>query len=339
MCDTCGCGMEAEGPDSEVRISPVHRHGVPADAGHGHPHDHPHSHDVGHPHDHPHPHDRAHGAGHDASPEPGAGPAQRADGPAAAAAMDDPAARSVQVLSNVMAKNDRLAEQNRGWFEGRGVLALNLVSSPGAGKTALLERTLRDLEDAWPWAVIEGDQQTDNDARRIAACGAPVVQINTGAACHLDAQMVQSASRALDPPAGAVLMIENVGNLVCPALFDLGESAKVVVASVTEGEDKPAKYPYMFQAAELVILNKIDLLPYVQFDTGRFEQLVRQVNARAQVLAVSATRGDNLSAWYEWMRAWRSAAPDPAARLPGQQAQPSSTALRVRRSSGGSSAG
>jgi hydrogenase nickel incorporation protein HypB len=214
----------------------------------------------------------------------------------------------VQVQSDVMEKNGRLAEQNRGWFEGRSILALNLVSSPGAGKTAILERTLRDLAGAWPWAVIEGDQQTDNDARRIAACGARVVQINTGAMCHLDAQMVRAASRSLDPPRGAVLMIENVGNLVCPALFDLGEAAKVAIASVTEGEDKPEKYPYMFQAAGLVILNKIDLLPHVQFDVGRFERLVRQVNPGAQVLAVSATRGDNLSAWYDWLRAQREAA-------------------------------
>jgi hydrogenase nickel incorporation protein HypB len=224
-----------------------------------------------------------------------------------AARGNDRAARSVAVQSDVLAKNDRLAEQNRGWFDGRSILALNLVSSPGAGKTALLERTLRDLAHEWPWAVIEGDQQTDNDARRIAACGAPVVQINTGAMCHLDAGMVRTASRNLDPPAGAVLMIENVGNLVCPALFDLGEAAKVVIASVTEGEDKPVKYPYMFRAAELVILNKIDLLPYVPFDVGRFEQLLRQVNPEAQVLPVSATRGDNLSAWYDWLRAHRSA--------------------------------
>lgn len=284
MCDTCGCGHEAEGPDSGTRISAVHPH----EAGH--------SHGAGHSHAHPHEHGHAHSAGDEALAAL-LGARGREAGP-----------RSVQVHSDVMEKNDRSAERNRGWFDSRSILALNLVSSPGAGKTALLERTLRDLQSAWPWVVIEGDQQTDNDARRIAACGARVVQINTGAMCHLDADMVAAASRRLDPPPGSVLMIENVGNLVCPALFDLGEAAKVVIASVTEGEDKPEKYPYMFRAAGLVILNKVDLLPHVQFDVGRFERLVRQVNPRAPVLNLSATRGDNLAAWYDWLRARRLAA-------------------------------
>ncbi len=214
--------------------------------------------------------------------------------------------RSVRVEANVTAKNDRIAAHNRGWFEGRGILALNLVSSPGAGKTTLLERTLRDLATECPWAVIEGDQQTDNDARRIAACGVPVVQINTGAACHLDAQMVFDACSRLNWPIGSVMLIENVGNLICPALFDLGEFAKVVVASVAEGDDKPEKYPYMFQAASLVILNKCDLLPYVPFDAHRFEQIAHQVNPNAPVIRVSAMRGDNLGAWYDWLRERRA---------------------------------
>ena len=214
--------------------------------------------------------------------------------------------RSVRVEADVMAKNDRIAARNRGWFEGRNIVAVNLVSSPGAGKTTLLERTLRDLAAECPWAVIEGDQQTDNDARRIAACDVPVVQINTGAVCHLDAQMVLDACRKLNSPAGTVMLIENVGNLICPALFDLGESAKVVVASVAEGDDKPEKYPYMFQAASLVILNKCDLLPYVPFDADRFEQIAHQVNPDAPVLRVSATRGDNLDAWYDWLRERRA---------------------------------
>jgi hydrogenase nickel incorporation protein HypB len=214
--------------------------------------------------------------------------------------------RSVRVEADVMAKNDRIAAHNRGWFEGRNIVALNLVSSPGAGKTTLLERTLRDLAAECPWAVIEGDQQTDNDARRIAACRVPVVQINTGAVCHLDAQMVLDACRRLDSPAGTVMLIENVGNLICPALFDLGESAKVVVASVAEGDDKPEKYPYMFQAASLVLLNKCDLLPYVPFDAIRFEELTRQVNPDARVIPVSATRGDNLDEWYDWLREHRA---------------------------------
>ena len=205
-----------------------------------------------------------------------------------------------------MAKNDRIAALNRGWFEGRNIVALNLVSSPGAGKTTLLERTLRDLAGECTWAVVEGDQQTDNDARRIAACGVPVVQINTGAVCHLDAQMVLEACRRLNSPASTVMLIENVGNLICPALFDLGESDKVVVASVAEGDDKPEKYPYMFQAASLVILNKCDLLPYVPFDADRFERIAHQVNPDAPVLRVSATRGDNLDAWYGWLRQRRA---------------------------------
>jgi hydrogenase nickel incorporation protein HypB len=219
---------------------------------------------------------------------------------------DSPGLRSVRVEAAVTAKNDWIAARNRGWFEGRNIMALNLVSSPGAGKTTLLERTLRDLAAECPWAVIEGDQQTDNDARRIAACGVPVVQVNTGAVCHLDAQMVLDACRRLNSPTGTVLLIENVGNLICPALFDLGEAAKVVVASVAEGDDKPEKYPYMFQAASLVILNKCDLLPYVPFDADRFEEVAHQVNPDARVIRVSATRGDNLDAWYDWLRERRA---------------------------------
>ena len=209
--------------------------------------------------------------------------------------------RTVRVEADLLAKNDRIAAATREWFVRRELLALNLVSSPGAGKTTLLERTLRDVAGAWPCVVIEGDQQTDNDARRIAACGVPVVQINTGTMCHLDAEMVADASRRLDPAAGTVVMIENVGNLVCPALFDLGEAARVVVASVTDGDDKPAKYPYMFETADLVVLNKCDLLPYVPFDAERFETVLHEVNPHAPVLRVSAARGDALPAWYRWL--------------------------------------
>jgi hydrogenase nickel incorporation protein HypB len=218
----------------------------------------------------------------------------------------DSGLRSVRVEVEVMAKNDQIAARNRGWFEGRNITALNLVSSPGAGKTTLLERTLRDLAAEGSWAVIEGDQQTDNDARRIAACGVPVWQVNTGAVCHLDAQMVFEACRKLASPIGTTILIENVGNLICPALFDLGEASRIVVASVAEGDDKPEKYPYMFRAADLVVLNKCDLLPYVPFDCDRFEQILHQVNSRAPVLRVSALRGDNLDAWYDWLRACRA---------------------------------
>ena len=178
---------------------------------------------------------------------------------------------------------------------------LGLVSAPpGAGKTTLLERTIRDLDG--PCAVIEGDQETLLDAERIKATGAPVVQINTGAGCHLDASMLHRALHALSPARGSTLFIENVGNLVCPALFDLGEAARVVVLSVTEGPGKPLKYPHMFAATDLVLLNKVDLLPHVDFDVAEFERDVRRVNPSAALLQVSATRGDGLTGWYDWLR-------------------------------------
>ena len=184
----------------------------------------------------------------------------------------------VELEARILAKNDALAQKNRAWFRGREILALNLVSSPGAGKTTLLERTIRDLSRELRLFVIEGDQATANDGERIRAAGAPAVQVNTGAGCHLEADMVARGLQELRPTAGAVVMIENVGNLVCPALFDLGERAKVVILSVTEGEDKPLKYPHMFRAAEIMILNKIDLLPHVDFDVTRAIANARQVN-------------------------------------------------------------
>jgi hydrogenase nickel incorporation protein HypB len=199
----------------------------------------------------------------------------------------------------VLAKNDQLAADNRNWFSARGIRTLNLMSSPGSGKTTLLERTTRELGHQIPIVVIEGDQETTFDADRIRATGVRVVQINTGAGCHLDASMVARGLDALDPKDGIVL-IENVGNLVCPALFDLGEHARVVVMSVTEGADKPLKYPHIFRTADLVILNKIDLLPYVDFDVSRFEGDVRKVNPRTEILHLSATRGDGLDSWYSW---------------------------------------
>lgn len=206
----------------------------------------------------------------------------------------------------LLAKNDKLAERNRGWFSGRGILALNLVSSPGAGKTSLLERLLSDLRAEIAMSVIEGDQETLNDAERIRSTGCDVVQINTGTGCHLDAEMVARGLDRLNPALGSVLLIENVGNLVCPALFDLGEHCKIVIASVTEGEDKPLKYPHMFRASELLLLNKVDLLPHVQFDVKKFEAAALRVNPEIQILPVSATRGDGLSALYDWLRARRA---------------------------------
>lgn len=201
--------------------------------------------------------------------------------------------------ARVLEKNDRLAAENRGWLKGRGVLAYNLVSSPGAGKTTLLERTIRELGGSI--FVVEGDQATSRDADRIRETGARAVQVNTGTGCHLDAHMVAHALEELDPPRGATVFIENVGNLVCPALFDLGERAKVVVASVTEGDDKPLKYPHMFRASRLMLLNKIDLLPHVSFDVERCVRFAREVNPSIEVLPVSATRGDGIAEWLAWL--------------------------------------
>lgn len=211
------------------------------------------------------------------------------------------AGKKMRVEQDLLAKNKALAEKNRAWLASRGVTAFNLVSSPGSGKTTLLERTIRELAGRREIVVIEGDQATARDAERIRAAGARAIQINTGTGCHLDAAMIARALPELDPPKGALVMIENVGNLVCPALFDLGERTKVLLASVTEGDDKPLKYPHMFRAASLVLLSKIDLLPYVPFDRKRFVEAVAEVNPRARVLALSSTTGEGLAAWYGWL--------------------------------------
>jgi hydrogenase nickel incorporation protein HypB len=202
----------------------------------------------------------------------------------------------------ILAKNNLLAARNRGWFEGRNILALNLVSSPGSGKTTLLERTLHDLKGEFPINVVEGDQETLNDAERIRATGCGVVQINTGTGCHLEADMLARGLQQLAPPPDSLLLIENVGNLVCPALFDLGEDCKVAVLSVTEGDDKPAKYPHMFRAAKLMLLNKIDLLPYVRFDVERCIAHAQKINPTIEVFTLSATTGEGMEAWYGWLR-------------------------------------
>jgi hydrogenase nickel incorporation protein HypB len=207
---------------------------------------------------------------------------------------------TVVLEQDILAKNDDLAAHNRTHLRASDVFAINLMSSPGAGKTTLLERTIGFLDT--PCAVIEGDQETLLDAERIKATGAPVVQINTGAGCHLDASMLHRALHSLSPARGSMLFIENVGNLVCPALFDLGEAARVVILSVTEGPGKPLKYPHMFATTDLVLLNKVDLLPYVDFDVEEFTRDTRRVNPTATILQVSATRGDGLSEWYDWLR-------------------------------------
>jgi hydrogenase nickel incorporation protein HypB len=235
-------------------------------------------HDRGHDHEHPHPPGYAH--------------------------THEPATETVRLEVRLLAKNDALAAENRSWLNAHDLVAINLMSSPGAGKTTLLEATVKTLAGVLPVWVIEGDQETAFDAERIRATGAPVVQVNTGSGCHLDASMVRTALDRLEP-AGGIVLIENVGNLVCPALFALGECARVVIMSVTEGADKPLKYPHIFASATAVLLNKIDLLPYVDFDLDRFERDLRLVNPGVGLLPVSATRGDGLSEWIDWLHAAR----------------------------------
>lgn len=273
----------------------MHDHAHPHEHAHDHQntHDHAHSRDHQHTHDHIHEHEHPHTHPHPSSEA-------LALEPAHAHAREH--GTSVTLEQDILAKNQLLAERNRGWLAGRSILALNLVSSPGAGKTTLLERTIRDLGDTLPLTVIEGDQATLNDAERIRATGTRVVQINTGTGCHLDAGMVSRALTQLDPPLRSVVMIENVGNLVCPALFDLGEQQKVLILSVTEGEDKPVKYPHMFRASGLLLLNKIDLLPHLNFDVARCIEYARRVNPAIEILQVSAQTGEGMDAWYAWLR-------------------------------------
>jgi hydrogenase nickel incorporation protein HypB len=287
MCAFCGCGnKDADATAASADHHPhAHDHGHDHDHGHGHDHDHAHGHD--HHHDHHH-HDHAgHGAGE----------------LSAAHHADADARRVVTVERDILAKNNRFAAANRAGFNASRTFALNLVSSPGSGKTTLLVRTITDLKARHPIAVIEGDQQTSNDAERIRATGVAAVQVNTGRACHLDAHMVAHAVDDLSLEPGGLLFIENVGNLICPAAFDLGEAHKVVVLSVTEGEDKPAKYPDMFAAADLLLLNKSDLLPHVDFDVGACLAHALRVNPRLQTLVVSARTGEGMPAFYAWIEA------------------------------------
>ncbi|WP_131739422.1 hydrogenase nickel incorporation protein HypB [Actinomadura roseirufa] len=215
---------------------------------------------------------------------------------------------AITLERDVLSRNDDLAARNRAWLDLHGVTAVNVMSSPGSGKTTLLERTVADLvrpPEAPPVSVIEGDQETLLDARRLAAAGARTVQVNTGAGCHLDAAMVARALPELAPPPGSTVFVENVGNLVCPALFDLGEHARAVLMSVTEGADKPLKYPHMFRRADVVLINKIDLLPHVDFDVAACREAARRVSPGVRVLLVSAARGDGIPGWCAWLRSLR----------------------------------
>ena len=228
-------------------------------------------------------------------------------GPARAHAPGLSQSRMVQIEQDILGKNDRHAAENRARFDALSLFVLNLVSSPGSGKTTLLTRTIERLGRAWPLAVIEGDQQTDHDAERIRATGVPAVQVNTGKGCHLDAHMVGHALARLGELDGGLLFIENVGNLVCPAAFDLGEAHKVAILSVTEGEDKPLKYPDMFHAADLLLLNKTDLLPHLDFDVEACIAYARRVNPDIEVIQVSARSGEGLDDWLAWLERRRGA--------------------------------
>ncbi len=262
MCGTCGCGTEEGG----VKILHLHDE-------HNHEHDHEHQHDHhGHHHDHNHDHHHSHHK------------------------------KVIEVEQDVLHHNELHAQRNKGYFEAKNILALNLVSSPGSGKTAILERTLTHFKNKIPCYVIEGDQQTMNDARRIAETGTPVIQINTGKGCHLESDMVYRAVQELEMKDHSILMIENVGNLVCPSMFNLGESKRIVIISTTEGEDKPLKYPDMFYTSDLCIINKTDLLPYLDINIEELKNNALKINPNLKFFELSATKGNGLDAWYSWLK-------------------------------------
>ncbi len=306
MCASCGCQgqgttMTNLQTGARAEIAALTEHDSRGDGhshgehGHGHfhgehhhGHDH-HAHDQGHDHVNAHAHDHSHeGHAHDHSHH------------------------RVDLEARILAKNDAIAAKCRAWLAGREIVALNLVSSPGAGKTTLLERAIADLSGELPLFVIEGDQATSNDGERIRAAGAPVVQVNTGTGCHLDAEMIARGLSELKPSVGSLVLIENVGNLVCPALFDLGEHAKAVIFSTTEGEDKPLKYPHMFSAAKLVIFNKIDLLPHLDFSMAQATENILRVNPDAVIVEVSAKTGAGMQTLYDWIGAQRKAVKEQA---------------------------
>lgn len=287
MCDSCGCGhgdgVTIRKPgDKEHSHDHVHTHDHEHNHNgelHTHEHNHNHSHDHG---DHSHTHEYDHNHHH--------------------ADHSHSHAKEIAIEQDILGKNNLLAERNRGYFEAKNILALNLVSSPGSGKTSLLERTIKDQGKEIDFYVIEGDQQSMNDANRIDQAGAPVVQVNTGNGCHLDSDMINKAVKELQVKNNSVLVIENVGNLVCPSLFDLGEAARIVVISTTEGEDKPLKYPTMFETSDICIINKTDLLPYVDFDMEKCKKYALQVNHHLTFFEISVKTGEGMDEWYKWLK-------------------------------------
>jgi hydrogenase nickel incorporation protein HypB len=271
MCSVCGCGQ------GEKRVEDF-------------PHQHAHEHADG-DHSHEQVHDHDHAQGNDAADRASAGAG---------------ATRLLSVERDILARNDAIAAENRRDFQAAKTLALNLVSSPGSGKTALLVETLKRIGDKYPVAVIEGDQETTADADRIRATGASAIQINTGKGCHLDADLVRTGMSRLGTPTNGILFIENVGNLVCPAAFDLGEAHKVVIVSVTEGEDKPLKYSGMFAASALMVVTKTDLLPHLDFDVDRLIDNARRINPTIGVLKLSAKTGEGMDRWLHWLETARA---------------------------------
>ena len=282
MCGTCGCGTGENGVSIQnPKELKAHEHHHHHHDGHDHSHEHTHDHDHhhNHDHDHSHSHDHSHTHGHPKT--------------------------VIELEQNILQQNEVMAARNKGYFEAKNIFAINLVSSPGSGKTSILERTLSDLKEEIPFYVIEGDQQTMNDANRIDALDIPVIQINTGKGCHLESDMVYDAVKRLNIKDDSILMIENVGNLVCPSMFNLGESKRVVIISTTEGEDKPIKYPDMFHTSDVCIINKIDLLPYVNINLDKLKEYALQVNPNLKFFEVSATKGEGMDEWYKWLKSNR----------------------------------
>jgi hydrogenase nickel incorporation protein HypB len=299
MCDECGCGIPGETP---VRVGSAHHHKHEhghehehqhaVGLKHSHPHEHEHGHEHPHTHGHHHDHEHPHAHGHDH--EHGHEHAHKAE--------EAQARRTLEIRQAILAKNDLLAERHRGFFAGRRLLAINVISSPGSGKTTFLRETIKALAPALKSAVIVGDLATDNDAERLREAGAPVVQVTTGTMCHLESEMVSRALNELQITDPGVLIIENVGNLVCPASYDLGEDLRVVLLSVTEGEDKPLKYPPIFQSAHVVIVSKIDLAEACEFNREKALANIRKMAPSAVIFETSSKKGTGMDAWCQFLK-------------------------------------